>query len=282
MTDQRSHPEEDQTTGSNEGQTVSNGRYLYCVVDTTSSESWTLSTTGIDDNSVYVIEAEGIGAVVHDSERIYDTQDLEQVKRWLVAHQQVVDTASDVFGTPLPMRFDTVLEGGNASIKRWLEDHSESIYDELKSLAGVWEYRINLLWDSSPFEGSIADQDDHLRQLRQRQKQSGAGKKFLLEKQYDKRLQELEQDHCTKLANELRETITPVVNDLAEQDSHTSLHDEHSSAEQEQITQLAVLAEEDNEGVLGDRLDTIAEHEGVEIRFTGPWPPYTFASDIIE
>lgn len=279
MTDHRPSPEEEQTA-MNEERTVSNGRYLYCVVDTTTSESATLSTTGVEDNPVYVVEADGVGAVVHDCETVYETEDLEQMKRWLVTHQQVVDAASDAFGTPLPMRFDTVLEGGDASIERWLEDHYEGFRDELASFAGVWEYRINLLWDSAPFEETIADRDDRLRELRQRQQQSGAGKKFLLEKQSDQRLQELKRERRTELADQLKEAITPVVNDLTEQDTNTPLQDEHSSIEKEQIVRFAVLADEDDETALGDRLDTIVEHEGVEIRFTGPWPPYTFAPDI--
>lgn len=35
---------------------------------------------------------------------------------------------------------------------------------------------------------------------------------------------------------------------------------------------VAVLAAEDNGTALGDRLDTTVEQDGVEIRFTGPWP----------
>ncbi|SDY65604.1 gas vesicle protein GvpL [Halopenitus persicus] len=281
MTDHRPSPEEEQTA-TNEERTISDGRYLYCVVDTTSAEPATLSTTGVDDNSVYVVEVNGVGAVVHDCETVYETEDLEQVKRWLLTHQQVVDAAGDAFGTPLPMRFDTVLEGGDASLERWLEGHYEGIRDELASFTGVWEYRTNLLWDSAPFEETIADQDDQLRELRQRKQQSGAGKRFLLEKQYDQRLQELKRERQTELAEQLEEAITPVVNNLTEQDTNTPLHDEHSSVEKEQIVRFAVLADEDDETALGDRLDTIVEHEGVEIRFTGPWPPYTFAPDIGE
>ncbi|QDX39522.1 gas vesicle protein GvpL [Salarchaeum sp. JOR-1] len=281
MTDHSQSLDDAQTTAADDEQPVQQGRYLYCVVDTTASDTETLSTTGIDENPVYVIETDGIGAVVHDCETVYKTDDLDQVKQWVVTHQQVVDAASDVFGTPLPMRFDTVLEGGDASVEDWLAEHYENIHDDLQSFAGMWEYRITLLWDSSPFEDRITEQDDRLQELQQRQQQAGAGKRFLLEKQYEKRIQELKQDQRTDLAEQLTEAITPVVNDLAEQESRPTLSDDtHSSAEQEQILRVAVLADEDNETALGDRLDTIVEQDGVEIRFTGPWPPYTFAPDI--
>jgi hypothetical protein len=281
MTDRSRSLNDARTTATDDERSVRQGRYLYCVVETTTSDTETLSAAGIDGNSVYLIEADGIGAVVHDCEAVYDADDLEQVKQWVIAHQQVVDTASDVFGTPLPMRFDTVLEGGEESVERWLSDHREVIRDELRSFAGTWEYRITLMWDPSPFESRITEQDSRLQELQQRQRQAGAGERFLLEKQYDKRLQELKQGQRAELAERLTETVTPVVNDLAEQESRHALSDDtHASAAQEQILRVAVLADEDAETTLGERLDTIVEQDGVAVRFTGPWPPYTFAPDI--
>lgn len=281
MTDRSQSLNDAQTAATDDERSVRQGRYLYCVVETTTSDTEALPTAGIDGNSVYLIEADGIGAVVHDCEAVYDADDLKQVKQWVITHQQVVDAASDIFGTPLPMRFDTVLEGGDESVEHWLSDHREVIRDELHSFAGTWEYRITLMWDPSPFETRITEQDNRLQELQQRQQQAGAGKQFLLEKQYDKRLQELKQDQRADLAERLTETITPVVNDLAEQESRHALSgDTHASAAQEQILRVAVLADEDAETTLGERLDTIVERDGVAVRFTGPWPPYTFAPDI--
>lgn len=273
--------DEAQTTGSDDEHTVQQGRYLYCMVDATASDTGVLSTTGINDNQVYVIETDGVGAVVHDCDTVYDADDLDQIKQWLVTHQQVVDAASDVFGTPLPMRFDTVFEGGDAGVEHWLADHYQSIQDDVRSFAETWEYRITLLWDSSLFEDRITEQDDRLQELQQRQQQAGSGKQFLLEKQHKKRIQELKQDQRTDLVAQLKESISPVVNELAEQNSRPALSDETElPGEQEQIMRVAVLADEDAETALGERLDTVVEQDGVEIRFTGPWPPYTFAPDI--
>lgn len=281
MTEHSQSQDDAQTTAADNKQPVQQGRYLYCVVDTTASDAGTLSTTGVDGNPVYVIEADGVGAVVHNCDTVYETDDLNQVKQWVVTHQQVVDAASDVFGTPLPMRFDTVLEGGNAGVKHWLANQYNSIRDDLQSFAGMWEYRITLLWDPSPFEDQITEQDDRLQELQQRQQQAGSGKQFLIEKQRDKRIQELKQNQRTDLAEQLTETITPIVADLAEQESRPTLSDDtHSSTDQEQVLRVAVLADEDDETALGDRLDLVVEQDGVEIRFTGPWPPYTFAKDI--
>lgn len=259
---------------------MTDGRYLYCLVDITTAEQADMSTRGIGGNSVYVIEEGTVGAVVHDCETIYDTENPEQVKQRVLRHQHVVDAAGDTFGTPLPMRFNTILEGGDASVTQWLREQHGMIREELTSFAGTWEYRVLLFWEPSTFEDRIADQDDRLQELQHRKQQSGAGKAFLLKQQYDKRLRELKQDHRTELTARLKETVSPVVNELIEQEPHSPLSEPTSSTDGEQVARLAVLAEETDETALGARLDELVEQEGIRIRFTGPWPPYTFAPDI--
>ena len=46
------------------------------------------------------------------------------------------------------------------------------------------------------------------------------------------------------------------------------------------VMNLSLLAKSDAVTVLGEALAEIEGEAGVEIRFTGPWPPYTFAARI--
>ncbi len=280
MTDSHSPAPAENDIDPGADQTVTNGRYVYCLVDIKTGDPTALSVTGIDDEPIFVIDSERVGAVVHECDTLYDTDDMEQVKQWLLTHQQVIDAAGEQFGTPLPMRFNTILEGGDASVTQWLREQHGKIREELTSFAGTWEYRVRLFWEPSTFEDQIVDQDDRLQELQHRQQQSGAGKVFLLAKQYDKRLRELKQDHRTELTARLKETVSPVVTELIEQEPHSPLSEPTSSTDGEQVARLAVLADETDETALGARLDELVEQEGVSIRFTGPWPPYTFAPDI--
>ncbi|ADQ68781.1 Gas vesicle synthesis protein GvpL/GvpF [Halogeometricum borinquense DSM 11551] len=270
----------EQSTGSSGEQAVTDGRYLYCFVDTESADSNDLSVLGVGESSVYVIETESVGAAVHDCEAVYDTESPEQVTQWVLRHQHVVDAAGEVFGTPLPMRFNTIIEGGDASISQWVHENHDTIREALTSFAGTWEYRIRLHWDSSAFEAEIADQDDQLQDLQRRRKQAGSGTSFLLEKQYDKRLRELKQQRRSDLTATLRESISPVVTEMIEQDPSSPLTDDTTAIDGEPVARVAVLADEADETELGNRLDGPAEQEGVSIKFTGPWPPYTFAPDL--
>lgn len=269
-----------EASASAEESVISDGRYLYCLVDTTAGEPGSLSVTGIDDAPVRVVENDGVGAVVHDSETVYDTDRPKQAKRWLLTHQGVVDAASDVFGTPLPVRFDTILEDGDAGVERWLHEHSEQLSEELAAFADKWEYRIHLLWDPSGFEDRVTEEDDRLGELRQKRRQAESGTAFLVKKQYDNRLRELKRDRRAELVETLHQRVEPLVSELTEQDAHTASGDDTEDADRERVTRLAVLAAESTEDTLGARLDEIVEQDGLEIRFTGPWPPYTFVPDL--
>lgn len=253
-------------------------RYVYCLVDTSSVSTLDVDTGGMDGTTLSLVRNDDIGAVVHECERVYDEADETEIRQWLVEHQRVVDAASDAFGTPLPVRFGTVLDGDDAVVETWLSSHAETIRDQLASFSGRWEYRIDLRWDSGPFRESVAETDDRLQELERRKDEASSGKGFMLKKQYSNRLRDLVTERKGELQALLDEQVVPVVVEKRRQESGVTT--EAESDEKESITQLSVLAAETNETELGARLDTVAEEPGVELRFTGPWPPYTFAPEL--
>ena len=257
---------------------VEDGRYLYCLVDIADTEP-ALSATGVAEEPVHVVGSGSVGAVVHDCDAIYDTDDPETMREWVLAHQRVVDAADDVFGTPLPIRFDTVLEGGDEGVREWLADRGEEVRGALDRFAGTKEYRIHLVWDDDGFAERVADEDEKLCEIDADIEASSEGEAFLLEKERENRLRELQAAHREELAAALEDAVDPFVEDRIEQDDvPSSLRPE--AGEGDVVTRLAVLAREADEGELGDALDEVAERDGVAIKFTGPWPPYTFAPDI--
>ena len=260
-------------------ESISNGRYVYCLVRAT-DQSEQINVTGIGDSEITIIEHRDIGAIVHHCEELYDTDDLTQLKQWLLAHQRVVDEANQSYGTPLPIRFDTIFEGGDSSVERWIESHYDRLREELSGLKNRSEYRVHLFSVPSKFEKQIKTEDAELQRLQQRQQDSAAGKRFLLEKKYDNRLRELKQGRQSELKNELLENISPLVEEIVEQESQSSLQGGTVPEDKERITRIAVLADESQETALGDQLDEFVERDGIEIRFTGPWAPYTFAPEL--
>jgi Gas vesicle synthesis protein GvpL/GvpF. len=259
------------------------GRYLYCLVEL--DEPPTVDLTGVEGNPVSVVAAAEtqVGALVHSRGEPYDSTDLTRLRDWLLAHQQVVDAAGDRFGTPLPVRFDTILDGDDSAVAAWLDRNAAQIDDAFRDISGCWEYRVTLSWDSTGFETRERATDAELSDIDSRIDQSGSGKQFLLEKQYDQRLRELTRQRRASLKETLVDSLEPDSRQLLERpvqsDAAASLGVELNN---DAVGQVALLAPPERESALGSTLDEIADLPGVDVRFTGPWPPYTFAPQITD
>lgn len=257
---------------------LEDGRYLYCAVRLDEPNS-TLDATGVEGEPVRIVAADGIGAVVHDCESLYDATDPRTVQRWLLDHQSVVDDAAERFGTPLPFRFDTVLRGGDEGVRTFLEERREELDGHLSEFAGRREYRIEVRVDEETLDERLAAEDERLEELSERTEDAGDGTAFMLEKQYDERLADLRRERADERARNLERRLGDLADDLEHLGSRPSaLAGESADEDDDRTTQarLAVLAPEDEEPAIGAVLDDVAAEAGVSVRFTGPWPPYTF------
>lgn len=263
------------------------GRYLYCFVDLddTNHDAGGLDATGIDGEPVSVVPGSdaAVGAVVHTRDGPYDSTDLSDLREWLLAHQSVVETAGERFGTPLPVRFDTVLEGDDAAVAAWLDGNATDIRDAFDAVGGRWEYRVTLFWDSTAFEAEQRTVDSELADIDRRLDESGAGKQFLLEKRLDQRLRELVRQREAALSDRLVDRLAEESTRTEERPVRSEMADSLGvETKSDAVGQVAVLAARDREESLGAALEEFTEEPGVDVRFTGPWPPYTFAPAITD
>ena len=270
------------------------GRYLYCVVSVDDGRGdETFDRTGVDDEPVFLVVEEGLGAVVHECEALYDAADPDVVRKWLLEHQAIIDAAGERFGTPLPFRFDTILTGDDERVREWLTEEARTLSAHLDELAGHWEYRIEVARDDAAPDEAFAN-DDRLADLADRIESADEGTAHLLETQYEQRRDELRHERRAERTRELAERLEPLAREVRElsPERTTTLDDEDTTAagDQEDATaagdsregtttqaRVSVLAHESAADAIGEELDAVAAEPGVEVRFTGPWPPYTFA-----
>jgi arsenate reductase-like glutaredoxin family protein len=140
-----------------------------------------------------------------------------------------------------------------------------------------------LSWDSTEFEAEQRTVDPELSDIRRRIEQSGDGTGFLLEKQFDQRLRELRQERETTLKQSLVDRLDCHSEQLTERPVQSDAADSLGiDLDSDAVTQIALLAGPAAESAVGSTLDEITETPGVDVRFTGPWPPYTFAPEISE
>ena len=260
---------------------IQDGRYLYCLVQLPEADAVDFSTAGIEDEPVSVHPVGEVGAVVHSCESLYDSAEPQTIQQWLLAHQRVVDEAGEAFGTPIPFQFDTVLTGGDDALSEWIESAADRLETELAALAGHWEYRIEVTHHEEARE-EITETDPELSTLRSKVEKADAGTAYLLEKQYDKQLADRLREHRRQQARAIADRIADHVSALESLGSRQTrgVDLDVGQADHEPIARFAVLATDEGVEELGDELDGIAAEPGVEVRFTGPWPPYTFAPEI--
>ncbi|MFC4438295.1 MULTISPECIES: gas vesicle protein GvpL [Natrialbaceae] len=262
---------------------IDEGRYLYCIVQ--ADEDVTFETDGVDGEPVSIVAVDGIGAVVHSCDEIYDSADLTEIKRWLVRHQTVVDEAGDAFGTPIPFQFDTILRGDDGGVREWLREESEMLERALTELADHWEYRVEVVETEPIGDEALLERDERLRELDEQISDSEEGAAFLLEKQYDQRVKELQRARRESLTDDLRERLADVTREVhaLERSPSAAIGDvagSEATDEGETLCRLTLLAHENDEEAIGSLLDDVAAAPGLEVRFSGPWPPYTFAPEL--
>jgi hypothetical protein len=257
------------------------GRYLYCVVP---DGDGSLSTAGLEDEPVRVVRESGLAAVVHDCTSLYDSESATEIQRWILAHQSVVDDAGEAFGTPLPFQFDTIIRGDDEAVRSWLREEEATLTDHLDALAGRWEYRIEVVWDEDAAREELEAADEDLQNLAERRDAADEGTQFLLNKQYETRVDQLLSEHRRAEAADIADRLTDEVTDLVDLGERSTVGLDVGAADEEVdvLARFAVLATDDEQEAVGLVLDEIAADPGVEVRYTGPWPPYTFTPELGE
>lgn len=253
------------------------GRYVYCAVY--ADDDATFDAEGLEGGDVFLLVQDGIGVVVQSVDSVFDSDDLTQVRSWLLDHQQVVDDASQRFGTPIPFRFDTILKGGDATVREWLDDHRSELEEALEWLEGRREYRIRVEWDEEAIADELLEADDELQEMAERAAAADEGTGFLLQKQYQQRLSERLEQRRGAVEGQLYEAIEPHAVEL-QRSGGASVLSEGEDGSTKAVADLSLLADTDDEEAIGDALEPYAEHDAYEVSYTGPWPPYSFAPEI--
>ena len=248
------------------------GRYLYCIVN--SGEETDFGQMGIEDNLVYTVASNDIGAVVHRCDvRPYKTEDKEKAAEWILAHQYVIDLATKEFDTVIPLTFDTIFRGGDETVKKWLSEEHHQLKALLAKLEGKAEYGVQIFLEND-FINQMMEESEEIRRLKGGLENKNSGTAYLLKKKLEKRKQFEKEASINKYAKELCGQIKKLVDELELESTNTQVPEKWQG--KQMILNLACLAHKDKIQSLGNMLGEVNKREGFAVRFTGPWPPYSF------
>jgi hypothetical protein len=252
--------------------TESTGLYVYAVVP--GAGSGLVLGTGIDAAPLKLVTApEGVAAVVHEHRTApYSGADAD-VQRWVLQHGDVVERCWEQAGTVLPVSFNVIVAAGDGipashRLVRWLGESASALTGRLDELRDRVELRVEILLDQQVAARHNPEAIALLTEIQQRP----LGVQRLL----GKRLDNLERGIAEQLADRLypqyRRRLAALSEDLVE--------NRRISRPPGFVTVLTVALLVPRHGVeeLGRELTSVTvEQEAAQIRFLGPWPPYSFA-----
>ena len=252
---------------------MAEGRYVYCIAQ--GSEVMRMDKLGIEENDIYSIPYQDISAVVHDCPCTpYESEDKELIEKWIITHENVIETVQKKSGEVLPLGFDTIIkdngeQSAEEKIKDWLREDYEKLKDKLNRIRGKAEYAVRISWDAKIIAKELIEKDEELKILEREIECKPKGAAYMYKQKLEKLLRGKLEEDANTCFRDFYEKIKHCVDDIKV---------EKLKKEEEPRQMLMNLSCLSNRGAkaLGDELETISKMEGFFVRFTGPWPPYTF------
>jgi len=247
--------------------------YVYCVAR--GRTHWLLGPIGLDGHMVYTVPHDGLCCVVHTCPaKPYQSDDPQVVESWVVAHQRVIHTALDAFGAVLPMAFNMIVRGGPngdaaRNLKGWLAEKRGRFIPLLDNLVGKAEYGVQVFWDRQSIAGALVEDQPELRRMRDNALAKPKGLAYMLQQKLAKAtgaaLEDLAKQYVQGFYERIRQSVDQVHVDRLKK----------CDRGQQMLLNLSCLAGTGSRA-LGPVLEEIERVEGISVRFTGPWPPYSF------
>ncbi len=251
------------------------GRYLYCVINSGIEKNF--GQVGVEDSTVSVVAFKDIGVVVHSCKaKPYETKSKEEAGEWILAHQYVIDLATVEYGTVIPLTFDTIFKGNDKTLTDWLNEEYAYLKAMLAKLEGKAEYGVQVFIKNETFEKSLSNNEEIIG-LEKKLENTSSGASYLIRKKLEQKMQLEKQLIIGNYTKNLCCQIEKVVDDI--KFSSTSKEVPKQWQDQQMILNITCLAKKEKIGTLGSVLGLL-KNEGFAVRFTGPWPPYSFVGQM--
>ena len=255
-----------------ENGSIVEGRYLYCLVN--GNTEMNFGQMGIEGSLVYTVPYDDIGAVVHRCEaKPYRTTDTEKAKEWVLAHQYIVDYTTKTFGTVIPFTFDTIFKGNDETVRGWLKEKHQPLKDLLMRLKDRDEYGVQIFLERSSIEKEM-EVDEEIRELKRQVESTSTGTAYLLEKRLEQRLNNKKMAIVSGYTETFFNQIKGMVDRVKIHPKNRGVPEEWK--DKEVILNLLCLVHKDMVRGLGSFLGEVNSRGRFAVRFSGPWPPYSF------
>jgi hypothetical protein len=238
------------------------GKYVYCIIHANHPLRFGSIGIGIEPTDVHTVNYKDIAAVVSDTPlEVYDP-----TRENVLAHERVNDAVMHEH-TVIPMSFGTVFKTSQ-DIVELLRSAYDAFREVLGKMRDKVEFGLKVLWEPDAVIRELEAQDENLSRLRQ-EISSQRGSTYFARMQYGRLVDSLLQNRSELLVGEIFAALRDVA--MASR-TNKPIGDK-------MILNAAFLVEREREPEFDAAVKAIGlRHEHLNIRYTGPWPPYNFVN----
>jgi hypothetical protein len=238
------------------------GKYVYCIIRADRPLRFGRIGIGSQPTEVHSVNHRDLAAVVSDTPlEVYDP-----TRENVLAHERVNEAVMRD-RTVIPMSFGTVFKTGQ-DIEELLRSAYDAFRDVLIKMENKVEFGLKVLWEPSEIIAQIETQDENLRRLSQ-EINDRRGSTYFARMQYGRLVDNLLQERSAELLGEIFGALRAVA--IASR-TNKPIGDK-------MILNAAFLVDRRGEPEFDNRVKEIGErHPELQIRYTGPWPPYNFVN----
>jgi hypothetical protein len=238
------------------------GKYVYCIIQASGPLRFGAIGIGVEPTDVHTVNYRDIAAVVSDTPlEVYDP-----TRENVLAHERVNDAVMREH-TVIPMSFGTVFKTSK-DIVELLRSAYEAFRDVLGKMRDKVEFGLKVLWEPDAVIRELEAQDENLSRLRQ-EISSQRGSTYFARMQYGRLVDSLLQNRSELLVAEIFSALRDVA--IASR--------VNKPIGDKMILNAAFLVDRRREAEFDAEVKAIGQrHENLNIRYTGPWPPYNFVN----
>jgi len=177
----------------------------------------------------------------------------------------------------LPSGFDTIIKGGEGlsaeeNLKKWLEEDHENLKEKLEKVRGRAEVGVQIYWNPKVVVEKLMETSEEIGKLGEEMKEKPPGMAYFYKQKIERALKKEMDERADDYFKDFYSRIKGYADDIRVEKTKKTERD------RQMLMNLSLLIHRDKIKLLGEELAKIKEVEGMDVRFTGPWPPYSFVA----
>jgi hypothetical protein len=253
-----------------------NGLYVYGIAENADA-THLLRAGGIDGQTVYVIPCLDLAAIVHTCPLTpYRSDDESVTKGWVLAHQKVLEIVSEQCGTVIPFGFDTIImPDGDRSAKEvllsWISGEYNPLLNKIGKVRGKKEYGVQIFFTVPEIIRRVTGANEAIRAMQDEVKNTSPGKAYMIRQKIEEELKKGIESEVHEIARNCHRKINAVCADIK-----VGKIKKTGEKDTRMLLNYSCLVSDEQYHQLGEVLESIQTEDGLLVRFTGPWPVYSF------